>query len=58
MSLNKKYTPNSLRNEYNVGRNAWAIWIKPLVKKKKVRKHVKVYTPAEVKAIRELLGEA
>ena len=48
-----------LREEYNIPiRSTWAEWIRPLVKKKLVRPYAKRYTPAEVKAIRDLLGEA
>lgn len=46
-----------LRDAYNVSTNTWTVWIKPLIKEKIIKPYTKIYTPKQVQAIKNLLGE-
>lgn len=53
-----KETPNTakeLRQLYNVTSDTWTKWLKPL--RHVIPKNTKVYTPKQVQAIIEHLGE-
>jgi len=57
MAANTNTRPKDLRKEYNVdSKSTWTEWLRPLVKKKLIRKFAKIYTPKELQAIREHLG--
>ena len=44
-----------IRQLYNCNHYQWGIWLTPL--RKKIPKHAKTYTPKQIRAIIDLLGE-
>lgn len=53
----KETEVHKIREKYFVSVPTWIKWMQPLVKKKIIKPWQKKYTPKQIKAIYELLGD-